>query len=127
MTDQTLAQLVDAQTSASYKPSDVYSTIIVAYTLCSSEVGENISSSGTIGTIDFTVSENNQAVAISMLASAILNEGRRHIRSRTENIIVRTADKLFTDEMKNMLLVGDQQNEDNIEFYNENPTGHYVV
>ena len=108
--------LVNNMTSADFSGDDVIDAVEVAYYYCSAIYGSDISvASGTVGTNAITISDNQQATAIALLAQAILIEGRRVINMRgNPNIVIRSTTQLFTKEMRDMLMVGDDTDTDTV-------------
>jgi hypothetical protein len=117
-------------TSSDFRPTDIYAAQQTAHLYCSSKIGETIESSGTPTDATFVVTDDQQAMAVSMLVTAMLIESRRVIKSRDENIIPRTINALFTQEMYELLIIGDVADEETTEEYvmweNDNPTQDWV-
>ena len=123
--------LVNNMTSEDYETADIIDKIEVAYYYCSAVVGSNITlASGTIGSTSITITDNQIAMAIALLAEALLIEGRKIVQSRIDpNIRIRSTDELFTAEMRNMLLVADSLSEQSVSedvmWSNDPPTGNW--
>ena len=117
--------------SADFSPADIILKVQVSYIYCSAIVGEDIPiTGGTVGTSAITIADNDQAMAIALLAQAILLEARRAQRTRDNpNMVIRTTPQLFTDEMSNMLLVADETDEadvsENVMWSNDLPTSSW--
>lgn len=129
-TTLTIAKIINGMTSSDFSSSDIDINQEVAYNTALALLGDiTIAYTGILSDNTFKVTDPQQAISIAMFATAILREGRRDNRSRTEIITVRTADKLFTMEMRNMLLIGDSADEDTVEegmmWTNEQPTGSW--
>lgn len=101
--------LVSNMVSADFSDADIIDAVEVAYYYCSAIFGEDITvDSGTVGTNAITISDNQQGMAIALLAQATIIEGRRILSMRgNSDITVRSTDELFTEEMRNMLLIAD--------------------
>lgn len=111
----TVPAIINGMTSSDFPIADVYVTQEVAYNTALALLGDiEVAFTGNLDDATFDVTDPQQAIGISMFAAAILIEGRRTIRSRTGDIIIRTPDKLFTQEMRNMLLIGDAADEDEV-------------
>lgn len=120
--------LVDEMTSNDFEAADIIGKVQVSHVYCSGVFGSDIPvTSGTVGSSAIEVSDNGQAMGISLLAQALLLEGRRVIKMRDDpSLVVRTTDELFTTEMKDMLLTADEADEDTMEegvmWVNDPPT-----
>jgi len=118
-------------TSNSFSPENIIDKVEVAYFYCSSIFGENITvSSGTVGTDAITVDDNQQGMAIALLADALLIEGRKTVQSRKDpTVVIRSTNELFTEEMRNMLMVADETDEEEVAedvMWSDNrPTEHW--
>jgi len=101
--------MVNSMTSSDFLAADVQAALATANAYCEAVAGETITKSGSDWS-DYVITDSGQSMAVVLLAVAILHEGRRAIKSRTEDIEIRTVDKLFTDEMRNMLLKAEEAN-----------------
>ena len=108
--------LVSNAVTANFSDADIINKVKVAYYHCSAIFGSNIVvSSGTVGTNAITVDNTQQAVAIALLAEAMLIEGRKTLQSQTNpSQVIRSTDELFTEEMRNMLLIGDATDDEDV-------------
>lgn len=108
--------LVDEMTSQDYNPTNIIGKIQVAYLYCSSVFGESIPlTSGTVGSTAIVVTDDQQSMAIALLAEAMLIEGRRIVQARTDpTITIRNTEELFTEEMRSMLLIADATEDDEV-------------
>jgi len=126
-----ITTLINSMTSGDFPSADVYAAQQTAHLYCSVKVGEDIAYTGNKDDASFDVTDDQQAMAIALLGVAILREGRRDIKSRTENIVVRTLDELFSSEMRSMLIIGDEVDADsadeNVMWSNANPSEDWVV
>ena len=94
-------------------------TVIQAYYYCSAKLGGDISiASGTVGT-DAVTTNDNEGIAVAMLAAALLGNGKLH--SKPDGV-PKSIDELFTAEIEDMLIKPDEQNELVIGFSNDNPS-----
>lgn len=102
--------LVSNSVSGDFTGAEIIDAVEVAYYYCSAIFGEDITvTSGTVGTNAITVADNGQVMAIVLLATAILIEGRKISDSKTDpSIDIRSTDDLFTPEMRAMLLRADE-------------------
>ena len=109
--------LVNEMTSSDFTDTNIIGKVEVAYYYCSAIFGSDIPlASGTVGTNAITVTDNQQAMAIALLAEALLIEGRKIVHSQIDaNITIRSTNELFTEEMRNMLLTADATDEDTID------------
>lgn len=128
--------LINSMTSSDFRDTDVEAAQQTAYLYCSSIFGSTIPFTGDIDNnpAAFEVTDGQQAMAIAMLGAAILLEGRRTIRSRDEDIEVRTIEVLFTKEMRDMLMIADVNDITDADMVakgnmwdNTNPTGNWEV
>lgn len=102
----TITAQVNAQTSNAY--SNFANTVIQSYYYCSAKLGEDISlASGAVGT-DAVTTNDNEGIAVAMLAAALLANGRLH--SKPDGV-PKTIDELYTTEIENMLLKPDELDE----------------
>lgn len=108
--------LVSNAVSSNFSDADIINKVKVAYYHCSAIFGEDITiSSGTVGVSAITVDDTQQGVAIALLAEAMLIEGRKTLQSKTNPTqVIRTTDELFTEEMRNMLLIGDATDDEEV-------------
>ena len=108
--------LVDEMTSQDFNPTNIIGKIQVAYLYCSSIFGSSIPlTSGTVGTNAIDVTDDDHSMAIALLAEAMLIEGRKVVQARTNpSIRIRSTKELFTDEMRNMLLIADATEDEEI-------------
>ena len=98
----TITVQVNAMTSDAY--SSFSNTVIQAYYYCSQKLGSDIGiASGTIGT-SAVATNDNEGIAVAMLAAALLANGKLH--SRPDGI-PKTIDELYTEEIEDMLLTPD--------------------
>ena len=123
MTSKTLVTLVNGLTSSAYKSGTTTSRVEMAlesaYTYCVAKK-TTLSVSGSDFT-DYVIADDGEAMAVCMLAVAILNEGRRALRAKTDpNFIGLSIKELFTEEMFEMLLAPDESIDFDI-FYSSNP------
>ncbi len=102
-----LLNSVKARVSTDFHDEDIEGNIEEAYWHCSSITGSPIAMESGDSFTDYVVSDFGEASAIIMLAVALLNEMRRVIRGKRFNLEMRTIDKLFTDEMRNLLVAPD--------------------
>ena len=113
----TLTVQVNTLTSNAY--SGFANTVIQSYYYCSAKLGSDISiASGTVGT-DAVATNDNEGIAIAMLAAALLGNGKLH--SKPDGV-PKSIDELFTTEIEDMLIKPDEQNELIIGFSNDNPS-----
>lgn len=108
-----ITDFVNSLTTNDFPTGDVSNAITSSLRYISGKIGRTITEDTT---------EDNEITVIAMLSSAMLHEGRRTIKSRTENIVVRTIDKLFTQEMYDMLVIGDVQSPNLIRVKDITPT-----
>lgn len=110
---------VHAMTSNDFTDEDVIDKLQVAYNACSAIYGSAIPlTSGTVGSTVIVVSDDDRdlGMAIALLAEAKLIEGRRIVNARLDpSIVIRTTEELFTREMRNMLLVADATDDDEVD------------
>jgi hypothetical protein len=101
--------LVNEMTSSDFTDTNIVGKVEVAYRYCSAIFGGDIPlASGTVGTNAITTSETDHGVAIALLAERLLIEGRKITSSKTDPTIpIRTTEQLFTEEMRNMLIIAD--------------------
>ena len=109
--------LVNEMTSADFTDTNIIGKVEVAYRYCSAIFGEDIPlASGTVGTNAINTTDTDHGMAIALLATALLIEGRKIIHTRKDpNITVRTTTELFTEEMRNMLITADVTEEEEVE------------
>ncbi len=113
----TLTVQVNTLTGNAY--SSFANTVIQSYYYCSAKLGGDISIvSGTVGT-DAVATNDNEGIAIAMLAAALLSNGKLH--SKPDGV-PQSIDELFTAEIEDMLIKPDEQNELVIGFSNDNPS-----
>ena len=133
-TTTTVHDLANSFTLSAYTISQVNVAVEASYNYCSAKIGELITlASGTVtpaATLgQAQIDDLQQASAIAMLAASVLNEGARHKKLKRQgvDIVPRSIDKLFTSEMEQMLLIGDEQNPQEWDFSNEQPVDHWDV
>ncbi len=102
----TLTVQVNALTSNAY--ASFGNVVIQAYYFCNSKLGSTIGlTSGTVGT-DAVTSNDNEGIAVSMLAAALLNNSRLYTKV---DGVPRSIDELYTAEIADMLLTPDEADE----------------
>ncbi len=102
----TLTVQVNALTSNAY--ANFGNVVIQAYYFCNSKLGSTIGlTSGTVGT-DAVTSNDNEGIAVSMLAAALLNNSRLYTKV---DGVPRSIDELYTAEIADMLLTPDEADE----------------
>ncbi|KKK47077.1 hypothetical protein LCGC14_3158840 [marine sediment metagenome] len=105
----TITVQVNALTSNAY--SSFTNVVIQAYYYCSSKLGEDIGlTSGAVGT-DAVTSNDNEGIAVAMLAAAMLDNGKLHA---LPDGVPKTIDELFTDELQDMLFTPEEADETSI-------------
>ena len=105
----TITVQVNALTSNAY--SGFGNVVIQSYYYCSSKLGEDIDlTSGAVGT-DAVTSNDNEGIAVAMLAAAMLPNGKLHA---LPDGVPKTIDELFTDEIQDMLFTPEEAAESSI-------------
>ncbi len=111
----TAAIMVNGATFSDYIAADIYLAVQNCYIFM---VGKKptITSSGTLGTIDFLLTDENDASVLSEFAALQLQNARRHSKSKQSDQTPISLAKIWNDnpELENQLLVGEEANEDNI-------------
>ena len=103
MTHSSVTVMVNSLTSNAY--ASFSETVLTSYYYCSAKLGEDIAIlSGSMGTDGVTVNEN-EGLAIAMLAAALLANGRLH--SKPDGV-PKTIDELFTDEIQDILFTPEE-------------------
>ena len=123
----TIQNLVIYETFGAYAVSDVTNAITRAYHKLSPLVDEDNDLSisvGTVGNSNLELTNTNEADAVASLAVAILVNARQHIKGKSQDITPISIDQMITEEMRQMLLIGDPVDPNTVDsnFYNANPS-----
>lgn len=129
----TAVAMVNSMTSNDYSSgsvaSAVESTLATSFVYASAVKGDTIVKTGSDWT-DYIITDEGEAMSVAMLAEAILKDGRRVLQSRSfgsGNALARSTSKLFTQEMKDMLIFPDELDDEQWDFSNEQPTESWDV
>lgn len=111
----TIHDMVDAETFSAYDSADAILAITRAYQHCSPLVDEDnqldIKAGTTLGNTNLELDSSRQQEAVTMLAVIILINARKHEKSKAQDITPTSIESLMTDEIRNMLLIGDETDE----------------
>ena len=116
----TLQKLVDAETFKAYAAtaSDVTDAITRAYYELSALYDDTDKlpiGAGTVGAITLQLANNNHNLAVTKLAVAILVNARQHVKGRNTDVTPISIDMMITDEIRRLLLVGDETDADDVD------------
>jgi len=99
----TITVQVNALTQNAY--GSFSNTVSQSYYYCSAKLGEDIQlTSGTIGT-DAIATNDNEGIAVAMLAASLLANGKLHSKPDGEP---KSIDELFTDEIQDILFTPEE-------------------
>jgi hypothetical protein len=118
--------MVNSMSNNTYATTPVSENVIIAYYYCNSKLGATIAGSGTIGT-NFVATNENEGLAIAILALGLLREAREHAKNKTEDATPRTIDEIYTAEVEDILLKPDEQAEAHMGYSNDQPTEDWEV
>ena len=111
----TVHELVDAETNSAYDSADAINAIERAYYELSALLDDTdlISvSTGSVGNTNLELTNNNERIAVTKLSVNILVNARQHEKSKAQNVTPISMEKMITDEIRHLLLVGDETDSD---------------
>ena len=67
---------------------------------------------GTLGNTNLELTNNNERLAVTKLSVNILVNARQHEKSKAQNVTPISMEKMITDEIRQLLLIGDETDSD---------------
>ena len=130
MTSTAVITKVNALTNNDFSSTQVQAALEVAYDYAMGKTGDNITLSSGSDWSDYVIAEENHSSVIAGFAMDILMNARNITKNRTDSVQIYGLDELWIKGgYSQMLLVGDEQNEDVVTsmWSSDNPTEDWVV
>ena len=124
----TINAMVNALTSSDFSSSDVQNAIVAAIQLCEAVTDISFTENGG----DYTITDKAHQSIVTMLTVDILVNSRNIVKSRNENVTVRSNQEIFDERYRERLIIPPIENSANITYNNmfgtnTNPTSSWEV